>query len=633
MNVKNGVKATNIDDRIERKFMNFKLLTFGIMFSLLLIVLGWVSAKENISPVSAKEKGVMLMNRIAPSASELYVANADGTNERKLLADSKFDYHASYSADGQWIVFTSERNGDGQADLYRVHSDSTGLERLTDSPAVDDQGALSPDGTQLAFVSSRNGYKSNIWILDLKTKRLRNLTGQKEIQGDPAKPDGFFRPSWSPDGKWLAFTSDRNTEWKGHSNGRGWEHLQETSIYLVNPNGKGFRRLYAKAGFAAGAPKWSADGKQLVFYELPVEQTWKAHWPGVVATTTSQILSVNVATGERVERTTGPGLKVAPQFLTSDTIGYLVKAGPNEGLAYTNGIAAFKRKLRSPAWSPDGKTMIYEQVSFKPRAQNKLLYSWDADYEYRYTDVFPSFSKDSKLLVTDKNVDSSIAIMDADGSHKFRPFQAQGGVAFAPGWSPDNQWIVFGFGGFLQDRYQKPAKLMRVRKDGTDAQDLTAGEPNAGFPSYSPDGKQIVFRVWGEKENGLRIMNLETRAVRVLTTEPDNLPYWSPAEERILFTRKANDNFDVYTIRTDGSDLRRLTTSLANDGHAVWTADGKHILYSSGQAGWKDEAAHYDNTFQPYAIIFMMKADGTEKRQLTDSLWEDAMPCFVPKNT
>ena len=243
MNVKNGVKATNIDDRIERKFMNFKLLTFGIMFSLLLIVLGWVSAKENISPVSAKEKGVMLMNRIAPSASELYVANADGTNERKLLADSKFDYHASYSADGQWIVFTSERNGDGQADLYRVHSDSTGLERLTDSPAVDDQGALSPDGTQLAFVSSRNGYKSNIWILDLKTKRLRNLTGQKEIQGDPAKPDGFFRPSWSPDGKWLAFTSDRNTEWKGHSNGRGWEHLQETSIYLVNPNGKGFRRL------------------------------------------------------------------------------------------------------------------------------------------------------------------------------------------------------------------------------------------------------------------------------------------------------------------------------------------------------------------------------------------------------
>lgn len=79
------------------------------------------------------------------------------------------------------------------------------------------------------------------------------------------------------------------------------------------------------------------------------------------------------------------------------------------------------------------------------------------------------------------------------------------------------------------------------------------------------------------------------------------------------------------------SDLRRLTTSLANDGHAVWTSDGQHILWSSGHPGWKDEAAHYDNTFQPYAVIFMMKADGAVKRQLTDSLWEDAMPCFVPQ--
>ncbi len=599
--------------------------------------------KENAPASAAKEKGVMLMNRIGPSTSELYLANADGTNERKLLADSTYDYHASFSADGKWIVFTSERNGDGQADLYRVRADGTGLERLTDSPAADDQGALSPDGTKLAFVSSRGNYKSNIWILDLKTRRLRNLTGQADIQGDPTKPNGFFRPSWSPDGKWIAFSSDRNTAWTGHSNGRGWEHLQENSIYLVRPDGKEFRRIYSQSGLSAGAPKWSPDSKQIVFYELPVEQTWKAHWPGVVATTTSQIVSVNVTTGERVERTTGAGLKVAPQFLpksdNADSIGYLIKAGPNEGVGYVGGPssnASFKRKLRSPSWSPDGKTVIYEQVSFKPRAQNKLLYSWDANYEYRYTDVFPSFSKDGKLLVTDKNVDSSIAIMDADGSNKSRPFVAQGGSAFSPSWSPDSQWIVFGFGGFLQDRYQKPAKLMLVKRDGTGLQSLTEGEPNTGFPSYSPDGKQIVYRVWGNKETGetgLRTMNLADRSVRVLTTGYDNVPFWSPTDERIVFTRKVDNNFDVYTIRPDGTNLRRLTNSLANDGHAVWTADGQHILWSSGQPGWKDEAAHYDNTFQPYAVIMMMKADGTEKRQLTDSLWEDAMPCFVPLKT
>ena len=185
-----------------------------------------------------REKGVMLMNRIGPSTAELFVANADGSAERKLFPVSGFDYHASYSPDAKWIVFTSERNGFGQADIYRSHPDGTGLERLTDSPALDDQGTLSPNGTELAFVSTRDTHKANIWILDIKTRRLRNLTGSAELQGDPEKPDGFFRPAWSPDGKWIAFSSDRNTEWKGHGNGSGWEHVQELSIYVVGQDGK-----------------------------------------------------------------------------------------------------------------------------------------------------------------------------------------------------------------------------------------------------------------------------------------------------------------------------------------------------------------------------------------------------------
>lgn len=224
------------------------------------------------SALGTGKKGVMLMNRIGPSASELYIANFDGSNERKLLRESAFDYHASYSADGQWIVFTSERAGLGQADIYRARLDGTAVERLTDSEAVDDQAALSPNGMLLAFVSTRETYKANIWILDLETRQLRNLTGQSGIQGDPNKPNGFFRPSWSPDGRWLAFSSDRNTEWRARKG--AWEHVQELAVYVVRADGTGLRHVSnARPDISAGSPKWSADGKRVVFYELPVEQT------------------------------------------------------------------------------------------------------------------------------------------------------------------------------------------------------------------------------------------------------------------------------------------------------------------------------------------------------------------------
>jgi Tol biopolymer transport system component len=586
-----------------------------------------------IGPAAAKD--AMLMNRIGPSLSELYIGNADGSSERKLLPVSGFDYNGSFSADRKWVVFTSERNGFGQADIYRVHPNGTGLERLTDSPALDDQAALSPDGTQLAFVSTRGTHKANIWILDLKTRQLRNLTGAPDVQGSPDKPGGFFRPSWSPDGKWIALSSDRNTEWKGHSNGAGWEHVQELSIYLIQPDGKGFRRI-TQPGICAGAPKWSPDGKRVVFYEVPVELTFAARMERVIGAVQSQIVSVDVASGTRTEHTAGPGLKVMPQFLAADRIGYLVKAGQKEGLAYTSGQAGIAGKMRSPSWSQDGKQAVYEKTNFTSRPQNQLLYSWDPNYEYRYTDVFPSFSRDGKLAVTDfdsklGNPVASISIMDADGSNKRRVFLDEAGAAYSPSWSPDGQWLAFGFGGFFNTRNSKPAKIMMVRADGTGAKDLTEGSPNAGFPSWSSDGKHIVYRVWRGQELGLRVLNLEDHSVKVLTTENDNVPFWAPHDNRIVFTRKHNGDFDIFTIRSDGSDLHQITKSPGNDAHAVWTEDGKYVMWSSGRYGFKDEAALYDNNPQPYASIFIMKADGTEQRQLTDSRWEDAMPRFVPK--
>ena len=102
-----------------------------------------------------------------------------------MLPAESLDYNASFSSDGRWLIFTSERAG--SADIYRVHPDGSGLERLTSDPAYEDQAALSPDGSTLAFVSTRGSGMADIWLLDLATRGYRNLTNH------PSN----FRPSWS----------------------------------------------------------------------------------------------------------------------------------------------------------------------------------------------------------------------------------------------------------------------------------------------------------------------------------------------------------------------------------------------------------------------------------------------------
>ncbi|MCY4658454.1 MAG: hypothetical protein OXF93_01390 [Acidobacteria bacterium] len=583
---------------------------------------GWAMALAFAGAAVAEER--IFVDQWSPTESVLMIAGADGSNPRKLVAGSERDYNASFSFDGAWVVFTSERHG--SADIFRVRTDGTGLERLTDHPAFDDQAALSPDGRTLAFVSTRETGSTDIHLLDLETGVARNAT---------ATPGGDYRPSWSPDGSMLAFSSDRGKAPR-FAAGR-WEHVHEAGVYVMSADGSGARRLTAD-GHLAGSPKWSADGRRLVFYEVAVADTFRARWLPDQAGVDSRIVSVDVAGGDRTVHATGRGLKLSPQFLGPGRVGYLAKSGPSAAIAFSDGTVGATGDIGNPSWSRDGARLVYQQgpiaTTARPRAPGERLRGIDAALDLRYASGFPAVSPDGRRLVVSERTGrgrpddrTSLAVWNTDGGEPSRIFRGDGSV-MSPQWSPDGEWIVFGMGNYFLAR-TRPGRVMLVRADGSEAHAVTRGPGNAGFPSFSPDGTEVVYRFWTDTAAGLRIVTLADGAVRTLTTGYDNFPGWSPRGDRIVFSRLADGDFDIFTIRPDGTDLRRLTTAPGNDSHPAWSADGDHILFSSSRYGFKDEAPLSDIP-QAYGELFMMQADGSEQRPLTDNRWEEGTPAWVP---
>jgi hypothetical protein len=98
----------------------------------------------------------------------------------------------------------------------------------------------------------------------------------------------------------------------------------------------------------------------------------------------------------------------------------------------------------------------------------------------------------------------------------------------------------------------------------------------------------------------------------------------------IAFTRFLDDEYDLYTVKPDGTDVRRLTNARGNDAHSAWSPDGDWLAFSSARGGFKDEKALHPGNAQPYGDIYVVRADGSDVRQLTDTPFEEGTVAWAP---
>ena len=503
---------------------------------------------------------------------------------RQITTWPGLDTNPAFSPDGESIAYSSDHNGNFEIYLRSIAPDGRGIQLTTDDQQNFDP-AWSPDGKRIAYYSMK---RHGIFVISTLGGVAKQLT------------EFGSHPVWSPDGQWLAFQGVSAPDLDALPMG-------SSTLWIVNSQG-GEPRQLTQANNPPGthyAPSWSPDGRRVAFinFNTVSPQVWSIavsgdglqsitkhgtgdkSWP-IYAPDGN---SIYYNRGEALWKTpispdsgaaVGNPIKVAD--LGSTVIRNATLSASGKWIAYsattstdnlisvpisplTNEPAGSPSFLTNqpgtrhiaPAFSPDGS-----KIAFSAQRRGNASNLWIADADGGNLNQitteggrFPSWYPDGKQLAF---------LSDRQGQRKFWSIAAAGGnekVLFeiegieSPRLSPDASRVAF---NFTKDGIINVATMPVM---GGELKQLTYDRELAGWPCWSPDGQFLAFEIERGDDTHIAIISSQGgEPVQLTFARGQSWPYsWSPDGDKIVFAGARDGVWNLWWVSRSDKGVRQLT--------------------------------------------------------------------------